>query len=308
MTTPSRDRSRSAAAIALFLIAACGGESPTDPVTLNPVTEVWVEEAGNRLPLGTSSTTMRMSDGTWRMWLPVSQTYTSTDGLTWVNRATVALPDNPNWNSSVVRYADGTFVMIYEANRVSNNDPHGARFYRATSTNGVAWTKSTGALANGAVMVPESSDANFLGVPELTLLADGRVRMYYVTFGDRMASAISADRGLTWTREGDLTIAGLNGALAVDPDVIVLADGRFRLYFTGPGKAGELRNKSIWSATSSDGRSFVLDAGKRLAVTDAQMDYVDPDVVVLPNGKLRMYYGFKPNESSQYALRSAITN
>jgi hypothetical protein len=292
--------------IVVTLSSCTKKELATEPgVTLGAISETWTPESGVRIAVATSSNTITTSTG-YRMYFPLAKTATSTDGLTWTI-GNLLLPEGQTFNTAAVRLADGTVMLIYEFGQ-SMQSPKGARFYRATSASGLVFTKTPGAGANGAVMVPESGDSDFINVPDMIVLPDGRVRMYFVAYGDHMESAISSDDGMSWTREGRLEVTGLpTDRLAVDPDIIRLDDGRYRLYFTAPAKGTTLDNKRVLSATSSDGLRFLLDEGERLGVANNMEDIVDPDVVRLPDGRYRMYYGYRASSAGLYELRSAIT-
>ena len=57
------------------------------------------------------------------------------------------------------------------------------------------------------------------GVPELSRLADGRVRLYVCRNG--IESYLSADRGATWTREATVVAAGTGGKRIIcDPSMV----------------------------------------------------------------------------------------
>lgn len=289
--------------------AACGSENTvTDPdVTLGPVPETWVAEAGARFSVGTSSSTIVLPDGTFRLYLPLGDTFKSTDGLVWASRSVVVLPETM-YNPAVVRMSNGTYVMIYESNRALEL-PAGARFYRATSTDGINFTKTLGSGTNGAVMMPGSGSNAFVSVPDIAVLPDGRWRIYFVGGdGYQIETAVSTDLGLSWTKEGLVAIAGMSsGRAQVDPDILVLSNGSLRLYFAASPTGKDLNNHSIYSATSTDGRNFLLDSGVRIGVANTSVGNADPDVVVLPNGKLRMYYGYRASSTALFELHSAIT-
>ena len=63
----------------------------------------------------------------------------------------------------------------------------------------------------------------------------------------------------------------------------------------------------MMSATSSDGVSFTLDSGKRLEPSPGRILVVDPDIVKLPDGSYRMYYGEMQDDGS-FNIYSAISN
>lgn len=294
--------------ILVLLTSACGGGTDAvDVVQLGPVPEIWAAEAGTRVAFVASACTIVLPDGTFRMYMPGGGTATSADGLTWGFVTKITLPESETFGGSVLRMSDGTFVMLYEAGRTISSLT-GGKFFRATSTDGVKFTKTSGTGTTGAVFEP-SGTTTLISVPDLIVLPDGRWRMYFVgSDGNRMESAVSSDLGMSWSKEGLIEIAGMESSRTqVDPDVIRLASGGYRLYFTAPTSGRSLSNKRIYSATSADGRTFLLDAGERIGVADGTADNVDPDVVALPNGKLRMYYGFKSGTQLNYDLKSAIT-
>ena len=66
-----------------------------------------------------------------------------------------------------------------------------------------------------------------------------------------------------------------------------------------------LSNKRIISATGTDGRTFTLESGERVAATNLTDDRVDPDVVLLSTGKYRMFFGF--STTGTYDLKSATS-
>jgi len=293
--------------LAILQLAACGGGTPTAPSNGTPTPtptfdETWTAESGTRLPNTTSNSTIRMPDGTYRTYFAGITTATSIDGLTWGSIA-VVVPSSQgafNRNPAVFRTSSNGIGLIYE--QVVSNV---GRFYRATSTNGVNFTVSP----STAVMQPTGSDNNFLSVPDIISLGGGTLRMYFVAGGALTDSATSTDDGLTWTREGRITISGLSAAnWVVDADLVRLSNGGYRMYFaTGPDGQSGLSNKRIRSATSTDGRMFTLDVGIRVAPLASGDDLVDPDVIQLPDGRFRMYYGYSTS-GGNYNLLSSITS
>ncbi len=263
--------------------------------------ETWTVESGIRLVRTTSTSTIVMLDNSYRTYYAGISSATSADGLNWSPKGIVVRSNSNEFNRNPVifRTNANTFVMIYE--QVVNNV---GRFYRATSVDGATFTMTPSA----PVLEPIGTDKNFLSVPEIIALEGRTIRMYYVAGGALTESATSTDDGITWTREGRITVSGLNVAnWIVDVDVVRLADGAYRMYFaTGPDGVAGLTSKRIRSATSPDGRTFALDAGVRIAPLATGDDVVDPDVIQLPDGRYRMYYGYS-TAGSPYNLMSAIT-
>lgn len=264
--------------------------------------ETWTVESGIRIADTTSSSTIRLADNTYRTYYGGVRTSSSPDGLVWGGTSDVLrpTPGEQNRNPAIFQTGDGTYVLIFE--KVVSNV---ARFYRATSPDGVTFTLSP----STPVMEPTASDNGFLSVPDVISVNATTVRMYFVAGGDLTDSATSSDGGRTWTREGRITVTGLSATnWIVDPDLIRTTSGGYRLFFaTGPDGQAGLASKRIRSATSSDGRTFVLDSGNRLAPTGSGDDIVDPDVVLLPDGRYRMYYGYS-TAGAQYQLLSAISS
>lgn len=275
-------------------------------------TDTWTIEVGTRVASKTSTSTIRLTDNTFRSFAQglgttAITTMTSADGLTWSAEQTV-LTRNPNEylrNPAILRLTDGTHLLVFES-VVGGTPPSLAggvsRFYRATSSDGVTFTRTL-----AAALEPIASDKNFLSVPELIQISSSTMRLYYVAGGEFTESAVSSDNGITWTREGRISINGLPSAnWVVDPDVVLTDDGRYRLFFaTAADGVSGLLNKRIRSATSVDGRTFTLETGDRLAgVAD---DFADPDVVRLSDGRYRMYVGSTPI-GGPTDLKSAINN
>jgi hypothetical protein len=148
--------------------------------------------------------------------------------------------------------------------------------YFTTSSDGLTW-------AEGTLLAEKAS------VPEVIYTTQGVYWAYWVDFTDvsgpgteDIGVARSAD-GVTWEKLGTVNFGDLGGMTPVDPDVIELPDGRLRMYFYDI--AGPQGQNSIYSAVSSDGITFALDAGSRFTLSNIY----DPNVIVLPDGRYRMY-------------------
>ncbi len=128
------------------------------------------------------------------------------------------------------------------------------------------------------------------GVPAMALARDGRVFAMFQWFPvdrpdkfDRIAVMISADDGRTWTAPRLIEIAGIPSTLnrLFDPALIVLPDGRFRLYFASERGMGASRNgnRAVYSAISDDGIHFIFERGERLGFANAET--YDPAIALL---------------------------
>ena len=158
------------------------------------------------------------------------------------------------------------------------------------SNDGVGWT-------DPIQLAPAAS------VPEIVTLADGSLLAMWVSFadnptrfGEKLAAARLANGSDTWQQMGTVLISDSENITMVDPDLVVLPDGRLRLY------AYDIRTDAtthtILSAISTDnGNSFMMEPGVRFA--SEQM--WDPNVVIDANGQYRMYY------NGGDAIKSAVS-
>ncbi len=154
--------------------------------------------------------------------------------------------------------------------------PYFHRVMSATSADGLTWTK------DGRVLLEHAS------VPCAIVTPAGRMRIYYVDASQTPETANvaeSADGGQTFVPLG-LTIANRTASKAVDPGIVLLSDGRYRLYFYGsaPGDPGGTDTHTIYSAISTDGVAFTEEAA-----VFAYPGLVDPDVFRARN---RCWYMF----------------
>lgn len=154
--------------------------------------------------------------------------------------------------------------------------------------------------------------------PSVVELSDGTYRMYYhdvilsyYPLGAVIKSALSAD-GLTWTRESGIRLGYGNGGEtghAGTPEVIVLQDGTYRMYFChmyyDAGIAGY--RGQILSAVSTDGLTWAKESGIRVnfgGMYDS-IRIAHPDGIRLPDETYRMYYsGF---DGTHYRILSAVS-
>jgi len=124
----------------------------------------------------------------------------------------------------------------------------------------------------------------------------------------RQFGEISNDDGKTWTQE-----PGTRKTMSTFPDVIKLADGRYRMYFQGAGV--------IKSAISNDGLSFTDEAGTRIDTTNTEgltLDNVaaptvalqaDGTFVLLYRGTINtQYFAKTPNPTTQVLFWATSTD
>jgi hypothetical protein len=125
----------------------------------------------------------------------------------------------------------------------------------ATSTNGLDFQQLHFVLSDQA------------GVPNVVVDHEQHARVYYIDFGNRniLACAIQKETGslTNWTYRR-VNITGLPNDYRnrpVDPTVVKLANGRYRLYFMHA-----IPTPSVYSALSTNGIDFVKEEGVRFTV------------------------------------------
>ena len=275
-------------------------------------------EKGARIANGVSSNTIRLDDGSYRMYYTGEgiMVADSTDGKTFTNNR-VAL-DQPTVqavfsnitqisNSAIIKLNDGTYRMIFEGR--SGDD---RRLYSATSADGLTnWKVEAG------VRLEDNGDGPniFNSVPEIIRLADGRLRMYYCT-GLKTKSAISSDEGLTWTKEGAIKLNKKMGSL-VDADVTKIGKKYVLLFANLPGAGGDKgkgkakgkksfkgaassKYQRIYRAYSTDGRNFKYSG---LVISAKNKHTMDPDMVkIAGKNKYRIYFSYWKADTSTNIL------
>lgn len=142
--------------------------------------------------------------------------------------------------------------------------------YSASSDDGMDWTFDDRLLIDHA------------SVPAAIVTPEGKLRVYYVDASHIDASeqqpenvncAESSDGGKTFEVLG-CWIEGRSGDKAVDPSVVLLPDGRYRLYYYAvSGMINTTAPHSICSAVSADGVHFTQEKE-----VFSYPGLVDPDV------------------------------
>lgn len=161
--------------------------------------------------------------------------------------------------------------------------PYFHQVYSASSAGGLNWAFDDILLLDHA------------SVPAAVVTPEGNLRIYYVdasTAPENANCAESNDGGRTFTVL-ECTIAGMTASKAVDPSIVLLDDGRYRLYFYGSaaGDPGTLIEHSIYSAISEDGIHFTEEAE-----VFTYPGLVDPDVFW--NGQEWLMYVFALNQGT----------
>jgi len=132
----------------------------------------------------------------------------------------------------------------------------------ATSVDGVRFSRTKRFVERG-------------GVPCIARIGKGQLMAVFQWFPldkrerfDKIAMVISEDDGDTWTLPQTVAFDGMPDYLyrQFDPTLVVLEDGRLRLYFTSENQ--NTRTTVICSAISEDGSRFVFEEGMRFTVED----------------------------------------
>lgn len=292
--------------LALIWGAGCGKLSTAEKVVLID----WTLEDGVRITEGVSSSTLKLADGTYRMYYVGSGgilSATSSDGISFTKEAGMRIDLGASGeadsqqavNPCVVELADG-YRMYYDG-----FDGTYRRVLSAVSSDGLTFTKE-------GIRIETKDDAMDNGtasVPDAIRLADGTWLMAYVydMYGaNSIRMATSTNEGNSISTRGSWIqqdIADL-GQDAMDPDMIITSDGEIIMFYAqtisteSNGKKGI--RLEILSARSADGRLWVKDPGTRILPTYYATNTAgDPDVVETASGQYRMYYyEFKTETSS----------
>ena len=153
------------------------------------------------------------------------------------------LADVPVEPGAVAMTADFEPPVGLAAESPSESPGH-FRLLVATSADGLTFTPT------GQLITDQAS------VPDMLINEQGWIYLYYTGWqvGERQnetAAAISTDAGQSWVFKY-VEFGGFDGAPPVDPDIVRLPDGTFRMFITS--SLGS--NISIWYADSTDGLHF----------------------------------------------------
>lgn len=278
----------------------------------------WTKEAGIRIDSQdcVSPSAIFLKDGRVRVFYGGGsvKSAVSSDGLTFKEERTclAGIPGNTleamAGNPHVIRISEDTLRMYYEGR--PSMGPRSPRYLLTaiSKDEGATWQRQ------GLVLKPEALDNNFLSVPNAVKLPNGKIRLYFVTAGSAIGTAISSD-GIKFIRESGYRLGqrptgpGMPEDCALDPEIIILPDRTFKLYYATGWSKSAFSPTKIMSATSSDGLKFKKD---NIVIVSTGGDYdqagiVDPTILKFPDGLYRMYYG-GTNTGKGFRLLSAVSS
>lgn len=266
------------------------------------IPEGWTRADKMILANVTSSCTIKPDDASYRMFYMKDGKIVyadSNDALNFSDAISTGITEDAGKmisNPAVLQLEDGSWIMVYEqapqkSPGSSDKNPAGPNtqrnLYSATSTDGKTFTKV------GLIVDSSKEDKYFASVPDLVLLPNGKIRMYYVSGGDATGSAISTDNGQNWTRETGYRLTGS----VVDPDVLYqIKDGKesWVMYYS----VLTPENNALYKAISSDGLNWTPGEIIIKPASSSQA-LIDPDVVKISAEKYRMFFGEAGGDSTQ---------
>lgn len=257
------------------------------------IAENWIVGSAIQKANTTSTDTHKLAENSYRMYLMGQGGIfyaDSTDCKTFATAVSTGVKEDTGKmisNPAVLQVSANDWIMIYEMAPINKagqqeNTPASAatqrNLYLATSTDGKVFTKV------GIAIDSSKEDGFFASVPDLVKTPEGKIRMYYVSGGSAIGSAISTDNGKTWTREDDYRLSDS----AVDPDVSLQTENgktKWVMYYSilDPAK------NALYKATSTDGLKWENETKLFAATTGGAI--VDPDVVEISKDSYVMFLG-----------------
>jgi hypothetical protein len=275
-------------------------ESPNSQSPAAKKAESWIRDSMIFMPNTTSTDTHKISDGLFRMFLNSQGSIAyaeSADGKTFSSPISTEITEDAGKmlsNPAALQLADNSWIMLYEQapqqkpgqKQGSPGTANQRNLYLATSTDGKTFIKQ------GIAIDSRVDDNYFASVPDLALLPDNNIRLYYVCGGESICSRLSSDNGKTWAKESGYRLTDM----AVDPDVkIKTVDNKTKwvMYYSilEPSKNG------LYKATSQDGLTWTPIDGQIISKTGDNA-IVDPDVLEITPNNWVMYFGESGGASS----------
>ena len=226
----------------------------------------------------------------------------STDGLNWQKEPGIRLDAHePNASRrvlcpDVIPLPDCRWRMYFEAR--SSKGP--SVVLSAVSTDGLEWEREAGVRVADPEWSFGSPRCIYVEDPESPTGLGYRLYFHHYSYPmqsglgarNHIISAVSSD-GLQFQIEPGIRIpqedAERESYAVYAPEVTRLADGSYRIYYSG--WSDEIRG-GIFSASSRDGLNWVKDVGPLLDL-DRPLDcrmVSEPCVISLDDGRCRLYY------------------
>lgn len=268
----------------------------TQKVSKKSSPEKWTKNPDVLMENTTSTCTLRLDNGTYRMYFMAEGGIfyaDSTDGKTFGDKKPTGITQSTGKmisNPAVLKISKNDWIMVYEEQPEKKPGPGPGgppspqtqrNLYLATSSDGKNFKKAGIAIDSSK----EADDNYFASVPELVKLPDGKIRMYYVSGGEATGSAISTDKGRTWKREAGFRLEDF----AVDPEIIY-ENGQWIMYYATLPVPDADTKSAIYKATSADGLAWTKDDIALIKPDSAEGIVVDPDVIKIGNS-YRMFFG-----------------
>lgn len=161
----------------------------------------------------------------------------STDGINFTVEDVVFQLNNIT-DPTVVQLPDSTYLMA-----LAQHAQQSTNIIFAKSIDGVSFHQTT-TITNA-------------GIPELALLNDGSLRVYYNKIGG-IGSHRSTDNGNSWVAETGLRLSAM--FFVGDPSVIKVNDNQWLMFVKGFNNTGlsDPRGHNVRMAESNDGNTFTL--------------------------------------------------
>lgn len=159
-------------------------------------------------------------------------------------------------------------LYLFPQKDFAQNGPWNDKVYRATSSDGLTWVKDTALLFFPASVPGAVKDTN------------GTIFIYYVysasQFSPETLMVASSTDGKNFSAPQPINLTNNVSLKQVDPNPVLLSDGRIRLYYLD---FGTLPPTNIYSAVSSDGINFTEESGIRFSQPSPGI--TDPDVFLV---------------------------
>ena len=177
----------------------------------------------------------------------------------------------------------------------------GGRKLSESSPDGLAFSPDPG-VRTFAPRSPGDNTGTNLSLVHILRLDDGSLRLYGSQNGAGAGqySAISTDQGLTWAVESGVRLT--TPGLTMSGFSVVRQGGVYRAYYgAGPSSATQ-GLAAIYSASSSDGLSWTVDAGVRVAagatLAGAPGSPYHPAATLTADGSVLLAYNRSPDGAS----------